>query len=61
MRARIARNLYHLLGALKAITTQNLIKDNPITVQDINLTIEILVRTSDYSEERLHKQNLHKQ
>ena len=46
MRARKARDLHHLLGApspqdLKAIIIQNLIKDNPITVQDVNLAMEL--------------------
>ena len=46
MRARKACDLHHLLGApsfqdLKAIITQKLIKDNPITVQDVNLEMKI--------------------
>ena len=46
MRSGKACDLHHSLGDpspqdLKAIMTQNLIKDIPITVQDVNLVMEI--------------------
>ena len=46
MRARKARDLHHLPWApsthdLKSIITQNLIKDDPITIQDMDLATQI--------------------
>ena len=46
MRAMKARNLHHSLGSpsifdLKAIITQNLIQDNPVTIEDVDLATQI--------------------
>ena len=46
MRASKARDLHHMLGApstydLKSIITQNLIKDNPIIIQDMDPATQI--------------------
>ena len=47
-RAKKARELYHLLGAqsvraLKALITQNHIKDNPIVILDVDLAMQNLL------------------